>query len=202
MNAAPAQPAPLTAPVILLMSVATGLAVASNYYAQPLLHTISQQFTLSNATAGSIVMIAQLSYALGLILLVPLGDLFERRGLIVLMTLLSSGGLLVSAFARNIQMLMLGTAVTGMLSVVAQVLVPFAATLAAPHERGKAVGTVMSGLLLGILLARTAAGVLADLGSWRTVYWVAAILMLAMSAALWKVLPRHKSQAEIGRAHV
>ncbi|WP_249293008.1 MFS transporter, partial [Achromobacter ruhlandii] len=190
-----AQPAPLTAPVILLMSVATGLAVASNYYAQPLLHTISQQFSLSNATAGSIVMIAQLSYALGLILLVPLGDLFERRGLIVLMTLLSSGGLLLSAFARNIQMLMLGTAVTGMLSVVAQVLVPFAATLAAPHERGKAVGTVMSGLLLGILLARTAAGVLADLGSWRTVYWVAAILMLAMSAALWKVLPRHKSQA-------
>ncbi|WP_459655292.1 MFS transporter, partial [Achromobacter xylosoxidans] len=92
---------------------------------------------------------------------VPLGDLFERRGLIVLMTLLSSGGLLLSAFAPNIQMLMLGTAVTGMLSVVAQVLVPFAATLAAPHERGKAVGTVMSGLLLGILLARTAAGVLA-----------------------------------------
>lgn len=195
MNATPAQTAPLTAPVILLMSVATGLAVASNYYAQPLLHTISQQFSLSNATAGSIVMIAQLSYALGLILLVPLGDLFERRGLIVLMTLLSSGGLLLSAFAPNIQMLMLGTAVTGLLSVVAQVLVPFAATLAAPHERGKAVGTVMSGLLLGILLARTAAGVLADLGSWRTVYWVAAILMLAMSCALWKVLPRHKSPA-------
>lgn len=195
MNAISDPPAPLSAPVILLMSVATGLVVASNYYAQPLLHTISQQFALSNAAAGSIVMIAQLSYALGLILLVPLGDLFERRGLIVSMTLLSSGSLLLSAFAPNIQTLMLGTAVTGMLSVVAQVLVPFAATLAAPHERGKAVGTVMSGLLLGILLARTAAGVLADLGSWRTIYWVAALLMLCMSCTLWKVLPRHQSRA-------
>lgn len=188
-------PAPLTAPVILLMSVATGLAVASNYYAQPLLHTIGEQFSLSNAAAGSIVTIAQLSYAVGLLLLVPLGDMFERRGLIVSMTLLSAGGLLVSAFSPDILTLMLGTAITGMLSVVAQILVPFAATLAAPHERGKAVGTVMSGLLLGILLARTVAGALADVGSWRTVYWVAAILMLVMSCVLWKVLPRHQSRA-------
>ena len=120
-------------------------------------------------------------------LLVPLGDLFERRRLIVLMTLLSAGGLLISSFAHNIVLLLLGTALTGMLSVVAQILVPFVATLAAPHERGKAVGTVMSGLLLGILLARTVAGALADVGSWRTVYWVAALLMLGMSAALWRV---------------
>lgn len=183
----------LTAPIILLMSVATGLAVASNYYAQPLLHTIGQQFSISNAAAGTIVTTAQLSYAVGLMLLVPLGDMFERRSLIVLMNLLSAGGLLISAFATNIAMLILGTALTGMLSVVAQILVPFAATLAAPHERGKAVGTVMSGLLLGILLARTAAGALADVGSWRTVYWVAAILMLCMSAVLWRVLPRYQS---------
>ncbi|WP_367353564.1 MFS transporter [Achromobacter animicus] len=175
------------------MSVATGLAVASNYYAQPLLHTIGQQFSISNATAGTIVTTAQLSYAVGLMLLVPLGDMFERRSLIVLMNLLSAGGLLISAFSTSISMLIIGTALTGMLSVVAQILVPFAATLAAPHERGKAVGTVMSGLLLGILLARTAAGALADVGSWRTVYWVAAILMLCMSAVLWRVLPRYQS---------
>lgn len=183
----------LTAPIILLMSVATGLAVASNYYAQPLLHTIGQQFSISNAAAGAIVTTAQLSYAVGLMLLVPLGDMFERRSLIVLMNLLSAGGLLISAFSTSISMLIIGTALTGMLSVVAQILVPFAATLAAPHERGKAVGTVMSGLLLGILLARTAAGALADVGSWRTVYWVAAILMLCMSAVLWRVLPRYQS---------
>ncbi len=183
----------LTAPIILLMSVATGLAVASNYYAQPLLHTIGQQFSISNAAAGAIVTTAQLSYAVGLMLLVPLGDMFESRSLIVLMNLLSAGGLLISAFSTSIAMLIIGTALTGMLSVVAQILVPFAATLAAPHERGKAVGTVMSGLLLGILLARTAAGALADVGSWRTVYWVAAILMLCMSAVLWRVLPRYQS---------
>jgi len=183
----------LTAPIILLMSVATGLAVASNYYAQPLLHTIGQQFSISNAAAGAIVTTAQLSYAVGLMLLVPLGDMFERRSLIGLMNLLSAGGLLISAFSTSISMLIIGTALTGMLSVVAQILVPFAATLAAPHERGKAVGTVMSGLLLGILLARTAAGALADVGSWRTVYWVAAILMLCMSAVLWRVLPRYQS---------
>ena len=195
MTAPASHTPPLTAPMILLMSLATGLAVASNYYAQPLLHTIGEQFSLSNAAAGGIVTTAQLSYAAGLMLLVPLGDMYERRGLIVLMTLLSSASLLVSAFAPNITVLMLGTALTGMLSVVAQILVPFAATLALPHERGKAVGTVMSGLLLGILLARTFAGVLADLGSWRTVYWVASLLMLAMSTVLWRVLPRHQSQA-------
>lgn len=186
-------PPTLTAPIVLLMSVATGLAVASNYYAQPLLHTIGEQFSISNAAAGAIVTTAQLSYALGLMLLVPLGDMFERRALIVVMNLLSAGGLLISAFSTHIALLIVGTALTGMLSVVAQILVPFAATLAAPHERGKAVGTVMSGLLLGILLARTVAGALADVGSWRTVYWVAAILMLIMSAALWRVLPRYHS---------
>ncbi|CAM4261668.1 MFS transporter [Bordetella tumbae] len=187
----------LTTPIILLMSAATGLIVASNYYAQPLLHTISQQFGLNETAAGSIVMTAQLSYAIGLMLLVPLGDMLERRALIVCMTLLSAAGLLISGFANSFPMLLAGTAATGVLSVVAQVLVPFAATLAAPHQRGKAVGTVMSGLLLGILLARTVAGGLAELGSWRTVYWVASGLLLIMAAALWRVLPRYKATTHL-----
>lgn len=123
--------------MVLLMALATGLAVASNYYAQPLLHTIGAQFHLTEAGSGSIVTIAQLSYAAGLMLLVPLGDRFERRRLIVLMTALSAGGLLISAFAPNITVLMAGTAITGMLSVVAQVLVPFAATLAAPMNAAR-----------------------------------------------------------------
>ncbi|WP_332455558.1 MFS transporter [Bordetella genomosp. 13] len=183
----------LTAPMVLLMSLATGLAVSGNYYAQPLLHEIGQQFGLSNAAAGGIVTTAQLAYAVGLILLVPLGDLLERRSLIAGMTALSGLGLLISAFAPSISVLLLGTAISALLSVVAQVLVPFAATLADPEERGKAVGTVMSGLLLGILLARTAAGALADLGSWRTVYWVAALLMFAMAVVLRLRLPRYRS---------
>ncbi|WP_337123437.1 MFS transporter, partial [Staphylococcus aureus] len=93
-----------TTPIILLMSAATGLIVASNYYAQPLLHTISQQFGLNETAAGSIVMTAQLSYAAGLMLLVPLGDMLERRALIVFMTLLSAAGLLISGFANSFSM--------------------------------------------------------------------------------------------------
>ncbi|MEI2415742.1 MFS transporter [Orrella sp. JC864] len=193
--ASPAGPAPsrLTTPVIVLMSVATGLAVASNYYAQPLLHTISLEFGLSTARAGAIVTTAQLSYALGLLLLVPLGDLLERRRLIVLMTLLSACGLLLTASAQAPAMIFAGTAITALLSVVAQVLVPYAATLAGPAQRGRAVGTIMSGLLLGILLGRTAAGALADLGSWRTVYWLAAGALVLCAAALWRVLPASRS---------
>src|SRR5476651_1423371 len=116
---------PLSSALILLMSIATGLAVASNYYAQPLLHTIAQHLGLSTGTAGTIVITAQLSYGAGL-LLVPLGDLFEQRRLIFIMTLLSALGLLISAFSPSLPWLLFGTALAGLFSVVAQVLVPMA----------------------------------------------------------------------------
>jgi predicted MFS family arabinose efflux permease len=187
----------LTTPRVVLMAVATGLAVASNYYAQPLLPAIGEYFGLSTTAAASIVTVAQLSYALGLILLVPLGDLYERRGLIVSMMLLSAVGLLITACAPHIWVVMVGTAITGTLSVVAQVLVPHTATMAAPEERGKRVGTVMSGLLLGVLLARTAAGVLTDMGSWRTIFWLAALLMVIMAGALWRWLPTYQNPSKL-----
>ncbi|AFJ46023.1 MFS transporter [Shimwellia blattae] len=183
------QHAGLSPALTLLMSVATGLSVASNYYAQPLLDTIANAFGLSVNQAGFIVTAAQLGYAAGLLFLVPLGDMFERRALIVTMTLLSAGGLFITATSQTLGMMILGTALTGLLSVVAQVLVPLAATLASADKRGKVVGTIMSGLLLGILLARTVAGLLADLGGWRTVYWVATVLMVLMALALWRGLP-------------
>jgi predicted MFS family arabinose efflux permease len=176
------------------MSVATGLAVASNYYAQPLLDTIARAFSLSASSAGFIVTAAQLGYAAGLLFLVPLGDMFERRSLIVFMTLLAAGGMLITASSQSLSMMILGTALTGLFSVVAQILVPLAATLAAPEKRGKVVGTIMSGLLLGILLARTVAGLLASLGGWRTVYWVASVLMVVMAIALWRGLPKVKQE--------
>ncbi|EGP1155539.1 MFS transporter [Salmonella enterica] len=131
----------LSPALIVLMSVATGLAVASNYYAQPLLDTIAHHFSLSASSAGFIVTAAQLGYAAGLLFLVPL-----------------------------------------------------AATLATPATRGKVVGTIMSGLLLGILLARTVAGLLANLGGWRTVFWVASALM---AVALWRGLPKLKSDTHL-----
>lgn len=187
----------LSPSLILLMSIATGLAVASNYYAQPLLDTIARNFSLSASTAGFIVTAAQLGYAAGLLFLVPLGDMFERRMLIVSMTLLAAGGMLITASSQSLTMLILGTALTGLFSVVAQILVPLAATLATPDKRGKVVGTIMSGLLLGILLARTVAGLLANLGGWRTVFWVASVLMALMAIALWRGLPKMKSETHL-----
>ncbi|MBZ6397312.1 MULTISPECIES: MFS transporter [Pantoea] len=180
----------LTPALVLLMSVATGLSVASNYYVQPLLSTIAHQFDLSVSLAGFIVTTAQLGYACGLLLLVPLGDRFERRSLIVTMILLAAAGMVIIALSRSFLFLLLGTLMTGLFSVAAQILVPLAATLAEPERRGKIVGTVMSGLLLGILLARTVSGGLAQLGGWRTVYWTASLLMAVMALALWRFLPR------------
>lgn len=187
----------LTPALVLLMSVATGLSVASNYYVQPLLHTIAQQFDLSVNLAGFIVTVAQLGYACGLLLLVPLGDMLERRGLIVVMSLLAAGGMVITALASSFALLLLGTLITGLFSVVAQILVPLAATLADPVRRGKIVGTVMSGLLLGILLARTVAGLLTQFGGWRTVYWTASLLMALMALALWRFLPSTRQSVSL-----
>jgi len=189
--AVPATPS-LTPGLVPIMSVATGLAVAGNYYAQPLLPAIAREMGLSAAGAGAIVTTAQLGYALGLLLIVPLGDLLERRRLIVVMTLLAAAGLLVTALSPSMAGVFVGTALAGLFSVVAQVLVPLAATLAAPAQRGKVVGTVMSGLLLGILLARTVAGALATLGGWRTVYWVGAAAMALAALVLARRLPRYQ----------
>lgn len=188
---------PLSKGLILLMAVATGMVVASNYYAQPLLDSIATYFDISATMAGFIVTTAQLSYAIGLILLVPLGDIFERRSLIITMTLISASGLLVTAMASNIWIMLLGTALSGMFSVVAQILVPFAATLAAPHQRGKAVGTIMSGLLLGILLARTVSGLMASITNWQGIFWVASVCLAILAITLWRCLPTYKSQTEL-----
>lgn len=187
----------LTPSLVALMSMATGLSVACNHYVQPLLETVARTFHLSVNQAGFIVTTAQLGYAAGLLLLVPLGDMLERRGLIVIMSLLAAGGMVITALSPTLPLMLLGTVLTGLFSVVAQILVPLAATLAAPEKRGKVVGTVMSGLLLGILLARTVAGGLAQLGGWRTVYWVASVLMVLMALALWRFLPRYKQSVPL-----
>jgi len=183
--------------LVLLMAMATGLAVASNYYAQPLLQMLSEQFGISEARAGLVVTAAQLAYASGLLLLVPLGDRLDRRKLVVGLYLGGAVGLVISAFAHGLTLLLIGTVISGACSVSAQILVPFAATLAAPQERGRAIGTVMSGLLLGILLARTASGLLAGLGGWTCVYWVAAGLIVVVAALLWRRLPSHPGKASL-----
>jgi predicted MFS family arabinose efflux permease len=197
MSSSPPPAGHVSRRLVLLLAVSTGVAVASNYYAQPLLATIGHSLHLAGGEAGLIVTASQIGYAAGLVLLVPLGDIVERRRLVVLTCLLCSAGLVGAAAAPNLAVLFLLAAIVGATSVVAQVLVAFAATLAGDDERGKVVGTVMSGLLLGILLARTAAGYVAEASSWRVVYLCAAVLMAALGVVLWRSLPRYRAHLDL-----
>ena len=178
--------------LIALFAIATGQAVASNYLAQPLLDTISHELRVSSGVAGLIVTTAQAGYAAGLILLLPLGDLFERRRLITTLAVITAVGLGAAALAPSAGFFMAVAGLVGLTSVMAQILVPFAATLSPDAERGRVLGTVMSGLLLGILLARTVSGLVAQVAGWRTVYWLAAALMLAQAVLLWAKLPTYR----------
>lgn len=181
--------------MILLFAVATGQAVASNYLAQPLLATMRTDLHISTGVAGLIVTTAQVGYAAGLILLLPLGDLLERRRLITALALITALGLGAAAVTPSIAPLMVAVGVIGFTSVMAQILVPFAAGLAADEDRGRVVGNVMSGLIVGILLARTFSGLVAGVAGWRTVYGLAAVLMLVQAVLLWLRLPEFRQDA-------
>lgn len=192
----------LSPAITLLFAIACGLSVANIYFAQPLLDAMAHDFGIDPAAIGIVVTLTQAGYAVGLMLIVPLGDLWDRRRLIVGQTMLSAIALVVVGTASNAAMLLGGMVLVGFLAVVVQVLVAFAATLAAPAERGRAIGTVTSGVVSGILLARFVSGTLADIGGWRTVYLVSAALMLVMAALLARVLPRQQPKAIAGSSYV
>lgn len=187
------QSQPLKSSVVLLFAIACGLAVGNVYYAQPLLDVMAEAFTMSPATIGIVITLTQIGYGLGLVLLVPLGDLLNRRRLIVTQTLLSAAALLMIALAPDSAWLLLGMTLIGLLAVVTQVLVAYAATLAIPAQRGRVVGVVTSGIVVGILLARTIAGAMADLAGWRAIYLLSAGLTLLMALLLLRVLPRDEA---------
>ncbi|TFA84700.1 putative MFS family arabinose efflux permease [Pseudomonas sp. LAIL14HWK12:I2] len=176
--------------VVLLFAIACGLAVGNVYYAQPLLDAMAEAFEISPGSIGIVMTLTQVGYGFGLLLLVPLGDLLNRRRLIVMQTLLSAAALLMIALASNSAWLLIGVTLTGLLAVVTQVLVAYAATLAVPAQRGKVVGVITSGIVVGILLARTVAGGMADLAGWRSIYLLSAGLTLVMAALLFRVLPK------------
>jgi predicted MFS family arabinose efflux permease len=180
----------LNSSVVLLFAVACGLAVGNVYYAQPLLDAMAEAFAMSPASIGIVITLTQTGYGIGLVLLVPLGDLLNRRWLIVTQNLLSVVALLMIAWAPNSAWLLLGMTLTGLLAVVTQVLVAYAATLADPAQRGRVVGVVTSGIVVGILLARTAAGAMADLAGWQAIYLLSAGLTLLMTLLLFGVLPK------------
>ncbi len=180
----PAEGRGLSRGTVLLLAAVTGAAVANLYYVQPLLNVIGEDLGVSQGTAGLLVTCAQVGYVVGLALVVPIGDLVERRGLLTLALAASTVSLAACAAAPSFAVLAAALVATGLLSVVAQIVVPLASHLAGPEERGRVVGTVMSGLLIGILLARTISGLLAALGGWRLVFGLAAALMLAMALLL------------------
>lgn len=180
---------PLTRYVILLFAIACGMSVANIYFAQPLLDELSYEFNMDYAVIGILITVTQIFYALGLLLLVPLGDLLNQRRLIIGQMAISMAALVIVGTASSGAMLFAGLALVGLLAVVTQTIVAFVATVAAPAERGRAVGMVTSGIVIGILLARTISGVLKDLAGWRSVYLFSAALMLLMVYALYKTLP-------------
>ncbi len=173
----------------LVLAVACGVVVANLYYAQPLLSEIAHDLHVSAGGAGLLVTLSQAGYALGLLFVVPLGDLLERRRLVLVSLAVAVATLLGAAVSPDLPVLGGFLLLGGLTSVVAQVLVPFAATLAADDERGKVVGTVMTGLLLGILLARTASGLVGQWLGWRAVFALAAVPMAVLIVVLRAELP-------------
>lgn len=158
---------------------------------------IARDLDVSPGAAGLLVTASQVGYAAGLVFLVPLGDLLDRRRMVSRLLLVTAAGMVVAAFAPSFAVLALAIAVVGVTAVVAQVLVPLAGTLAADHERGKVVGSVMSGLLLGILLARTASGLIAAATSWRTVFVLGAAAMVVIAVVLRRALPATPPETDL-----
>ncbi len=179
----------MTRRLTIVMAVGCGVSVGNLYYAQPLLNAIAAELKVGYAQAGLIVTLSQIGYVLGLALLVPLGDLFQRRRMVVRVLVLTCLALAGAGLAPTLGALDIAILIVGITTVIPQILVPFAAELAAEGERGRVVGIVMSGLLVGVLLARTVSGLLAQLGTWRIAFLVASGAMLVLAAALQRELP-------------
>ncbi|HTF63426.1 MAG TPA: MFS transporter, partial [Edaphobacter sp.] len=148
------QTAPLSRRILLLFATAAGLSVANIYCAQPLLEALALEFGFNKASVGSVITLTQIGYASGLFFIVPLGDLLDRRRLIVCQLTLSAIALIIVGFAASRSTLLIAMFFVGLFAAVVQILVAFAASLAPPEERGRAIGTVTSGIVFGILLAR------------------------------------------------
>lgn len=175
--------------LVLLMAAANGLIVANLYYLQPVLADVARTFGVTEGEVGIVATLSQLGYAVGLLLLVPLGDTRNRRALVLRLLLAVALALLGVALAPNLPLLALATFAVGTLTISAQILLPFAASLALPEQRGQTIGVMMSGLLVGVLLARTVSGFVGGVSGWRTMFYIAAAAMLLLALVLRVALP-------------
>lgn len=176
--------------VLWLMTIATGVCVANLYYCQPLLHQMQESFNVSPAQMGAIPTLTQLGYAIGMLFLIPLGDQVEKRKLIVLSTIISALTLIGMTFSQNLLTATVMSFLIGASTMTPQFIIPFAVHLASPEKRGRVLGMVMSGLLLGILLARTVAGFVGAEYGWRFMFGLAAGVLILFAVLLQIVLPK------------
>ncbi|WP_312061596.1 MFS transporter [Pantoea septica] len=183
--------------LILLFAITGGVAVGNLYTAQPLLNDIALSFGAPPDSASMLITFTQLGYATGILLLVPLGDIRNRRRLIPAILFLSALSLCLTAVAPSMPLLMAAMALTGLTTVAGQLLTPFAGDLASPSQLGKVLGTIISGMLIGILLSRTVSGVIADFLGWRAVYFIAAGGALILAFLMLRMLP-----ADVPRQHL
>jgi len=171
------------------MTIASGIVVGNIYYNQPLLSLIASEFKVGEAAVSKISVLTQVGYALGLLLIVPLGDKFFRKRLILIDLAVVLLSLIWMCLASSVWMLYVSSLLIGITSVVPQLFVPMAAELSAPEKKSGNIGMVMSGLLIGILMSRTLSGIVGDLWGWRAMFGIAAVLMVLTWFALLKKLP-------------
>jgi len=174
---------------VLLLAGTAAATVANLYYAQPLLPEMARSLGVNARTVGWVPVLTQVGYAFGLFLFIPLGDAVERRRLILTLVAASAAALAGAAVAPTAGWLAVASLAVGFFTVVPHVAVPLAAHLAAPSERGRVIGLIMSGVLAGILLARTASGLVGGALGWRPVYALAAAAMVGLALALARLLP-------------
>jgi predicted MFS family arabinose efflux permease len=188
--------APAPGGLVFLLALGAGVGVANVYYIQPALHLVQVAFGTDAHAVGWVPTLTQIGYALGMLLLAPLGDLMDRKRLILCKAGLLTLALIASALAPNLAFLAIAGIVVGLLGSIGQDFVPVAAQLAPEAQRGRVVGTVTAGLLCGILLSRTLGGLVAQGLGWRAIYWIAAGLLLIVAAAVWRFLPRLPATAQ------
>lgn len=179
----------LPASILWTLAIVAGISVANLYYNQPLLNMIRQELNVSEFKANLIAMVTQIGYALGLLFIVPLADLYQRKRIITINFSLLIVSLLTIAWARDIYLILAASFVTGICSVIPQIFVPIASQFSQPKNKGRNVGIVISGLLTGILASRVISGFIGELFGWREMYYIAAGMMLICGIVVLRILP-------------